>query len=327
MIIEDKIYGTFDINEKVLIELIESYPVQRLRGVAQHGLPEETKTDYPYYTRYEHSLGVLLLLKKLDASLEEQTAGLLHDVSHTAFSHVIDWVWGDPSKENYQDGALSDHIKNSIINDILLKHGFDAEKISNLEIHGAYTLLEKEAPDLCADRVDYALRDSYYLLKVDVKECMNDIIVKDNEMIFKSRKYAKIFATWYMECQKHWWMDTEARLRYFLMAEAFKAAIVKGILDRDKLYGEDESVIRLIRESNDADVIGKLNAAFDKLDFVASDSGKISLSGKIRRIDPKFIEGQNILKLSNEDAEYRVLLESELSRLSNKLSVDVITHN
>jgi len=50
-------------------------------------------------TRFDHSVGVMLLIRKLGAGsspasalLKEQVAALLHDVSHTAFSHVIDYV-------------------------------------------------------------------------------------------------------------------------------------------------------------------------------------------------------------------------------------------
>ncbi len=34
----------------------------------------------------------MMLVNRLGGSLEEQIAALLHDVSHTAFSHVIDYV-------------------------------------------------------------------------------------------------------------------------------------------------------------------------------------------------------------------------------------------
>lgn len=37
----------------------------------------------------------MLLNRQLDASMEEQIVALLHDVSHTAFSHVIDYVFDD----------------------------------------------------------------------------------------------------------------------------------------------------------------------------------------------------------------------------------------
>ena len=43
-------------------------------------------------SRFEHSLGVCHLIKILNGSQKEQIAGLLHDIPHTAFSHVIDYV-------------------------------------------------------------------------------------------------------------------------------------------------------------------------------------------------------------------------------------------
>src|SRR5271157_3470519 len=161
-IISDRIYGNIDVREDVLLELMDSEPMRRLKGVSQHGYPEETKTAFPHYSRYEHSVGVMLLLKRLGAETEEQIAGLLHDASHTAFSHIIDWVLGDPSKEAYQDSTLKSYIQDSGLSRIISKHGFDAEAISGMEYNSKYGLLERKAPDLCADRVDYALRDSFF---------------------------------------------------------------------------------------------------------------------------------------------------------------------
>ncbi len=89
MIINDAIYGKYKINEPVLVELIKSRPMQRLKKIAQLGIPDRFY-HIRGFSRFEHSLGVMLLLRKLNASLEEQAAGLLHDVSHTAFSHVVD---------------------------------------------------------------------------------------------------------------------------------------------------------------------------------------------------------------------------------------------
>lgn len=102
MIVEDSVFGKFEVKEPVLIELLNSKAMQRLKMISQVGIPDKYYS-YGCGSRYEHSLGVLFLLKKLDASLEEQVAGLLHDVSHTAFSHVADWVFGTKENENYQD--------------------------------------------------------------------------------------------------------------------------------------------------------------------------------------------------------------------------------
>src|SRR3989344_8664366 len=95
---KDSVYGDEEIKEEVLIELINSKPFQRLKGISQQGMPRELWFTH-VNSRYEHSIGVLIILRRLNAGLEAQVAGLLHDVSHTAFSHVVDWVFGDPLKE------------------------------------------------------------------------------------------------------------------------------------------------------------------------------------------------------------------------------------
>ena len=104
MKINDLVYGEEEIGEQVLIELINSSAIQRLKEISQFGLPEEYH-HRKVFSRYAHSVGVLILLRRLGADLDEQIAGLLHDVSHTAFSHVIDWVL-ENSEENYQDKII-----------------------------------------------------------------------------------------------------------------------------------------------------------------------------------------------------------------------------
>lgn len=94
------IYGVYKI-EQVLEDLINSKPVQRLRGGHQGGASYLVNPKWNV-TRYEHSVGVMLLIRKLGGSLEEQIAGLLHDVSHTAFSHVVDFAL-DQKAENYHE--------------------------------------------------------------------------------------------------------------------------------------------------------------------------------------------------------------------------------
>ena len=88
----DTFYGSIDVQEPVLIDLIHSPAVQRLKRVHQYGVAFYT-THKENYTRYDHSLGVFAILRLKEASLQEQIAGLLHDVSHTAFSHVGDWAY------------------------------------------------------------------------------------------------------------------------------------------------------------------------------------------------------------------------------------------
>ncbi len=111
MIIYDDIYGEFEV-EKVLEELIFSDPVQRLKGIHQGGASYLVNQKWNE-TRLDHSIGVMLLIRKLGGSLEEQIAGLLHDVSHTAFSHVIDFVF-ENKEEDYHEKYIKMLLKTPI---------------------------------------------------------------------------------------------------------------------------------------------------------------------------------------------------------------------
>ena len=109
MVIQDRIYGNTNIDEPILTDLISSAAIQRLKGISQYGIPQKYYS-FPGFSRFEHSLGTMLLLKKLGAGTLEQIAGLLHDVNHTAFSHLTDWVWGDRLVEDRQDNLFTDYL-------------------------------------------------------------------------------------------------------------------------------------------------------------------------------------------------------------------------
>jgi hypothetical protein len=76
-------------------------------------------------TRFEHSVGVMILVRELGASLTEQIAALLHDVSHTAFSHVIDYVFDGHDSQSYHDEKKEVYMASTTIPAILAQHGYD----------------------------------------------------------------------------------------------------------------------------------------------------------------------------------------------------------
>ena len=160
MRIEDPIYGKTKIKESVLIDILNSNEVLRLHDINQFGVPQKWYgNDLRNFSRYSHSVGVFVLLRKLNASLEEQVAGLTHDVSHRVFSHVSDWVLGNEKNEDSQDKSHKKFLYNSSLKRIIERHSFNIERIAD---HQSFSLLEREIPELCADRIDYCLRELYY---------------------------------------------------------------------------------------------------------------------------------------------------------------------
>ena len=87
----DKVYGKIKITEPVVLDLMNCESMKRLKGIDQVGYSKPF-FHYPRRTRFEHSVGVYLLLKKYNTPIEEQVSGLIHDISHSAFSHAIDYI-------------------------------------------------------------------------------------------------------------------------------------------------------------------------------------------------------------------------------------------
>jgi len=162
MVLTDKIYGKFEINEPVLKTFLKTPALLRLKNISQFGIPNKY-FHCKGYSRYEHSVGVMLLLRKLGASLEEQLAGLLHDVSTLTFSHVANWVFaeGMKGKEDYHNQLHESFVKRTEIPKLLEKYNFSLERMLQ---QNNFHLLEREIPDLCADRIDYSARQLKYYL-------------------------------------------------------------------------------------------------------------------------------------------------------------------
>lgn len=314
MRLTDMLYGGVDVDDSVLVELIGSAPLQRLKQVSQSGIPLEIDVPHSAYSRYVHSVGVMLLLRRFGAGIEEQIAGLLHDVSHAAFSHVMDWVMGNQEEENYQDSILGEHIGRPPISKILERHGFDVKKISDLEKNGAYPLLERKLPDLCADRIDYALRDMTDWLGVDARPCLGGLGAVDSEFVFKSVDAALFFGRNYMACQKGCWGGAEWKLRYHLLSSSLKEAMGDGIIGKESLYDSSEQdIIAKIRKEGSDRERRLLELAVGRVNFEIREDGEISVTKKIRYVDPKVVEGGRTRRLSEIDASFRGLIAEELS--------------
>ncbi|KAJ5178697.1 hypothetical protein N7492_001907 [Penicillium capsulatum] len=155
ILIRDDIYGEELIHEPVLIELLQSPEVQRLQGICQHGVTGFLGLT-PRVTRLEHSVGAFILVRRVGATIEEQVAALLHDISHTTLSHVIDHALSKPGEESYHEVHKARYLGMTRLPDIVARHGI-TQKVFEEEL---FPLVEMPSPQLCADRLDYALRDA-----------------------------------------------------------------------------------------------------------------------------------------------------------------------
>ncbi|WYQ41631.1 HD domain-containing protein [Bacillus sp. FSL W7-1321] len=252
MMLEDKLYGSMEV-EPVLRDLVNSRPLQRLKGVHQAGAAYLVCPEWNV-TRYEHSIGVMLLIRRLGGSLKEQAAGLLHDVSHTAFSHVSDYVFKN-EKEDYHEQLFHKRIAESDIPAILKKHQVDVNEIIN-EIE-KWPLLEQPAPHLCADRIDYTLRDLYAYRFISLQEAhrfLEQLIVKKGKMVVQSLDAAEWFIEAYYKETIEFFMEPRNVYANWKISEALRLALERGAINESDLLAEDEELVKKLNESGDEQV-------------------------------------------------------------------------
>ena len=312
MEIHSPIYGSVSLTEQVLVDLIASPPLQRLQGISQYSLPPEFY-HRPGFTRYTHSLGVLLLLQKLQAPLEEQVAGLLHDVSHTAFSHLMDRIMNTMDDDSFQNSIHEQFIRNSIIPTILQDYGFSVDRIINLE---HFPLLERDIPQLCADRVDYGLQEfQAWANPAIVKQCVADVCNYNHEIVFKTYDSARKFAVNFAKCDRENWAGKETTIRSTLFANGLQYAMGKGIITQeDFLTGNDSSIMEKLRASKDAKLEQLFSLLTEEFQWrVDVEKPQFSERKKLRYVDPKFMEEGTLQQLSTVDPVYCTFVE-ELKR-------------
>ncbi|MED3055400.1 HD domain-containing protein [Bacillus thuringiensis] len=295
MIISDVLYGKFEV-DAVLEELFLSKPMQRLKGIHQAGASYLMNEKWNV-TRFEHSVGVMLLVKKLGGSVEEQIAGLLHDVSHTAFSHVIDYVF-DNEDESYHEEIFSSVVKKSEIPAILAKNGYNYEDI--LLDDSKWTLLERSAPELCADRVDYTLRDMYtygYISLEEVHSFLEDVIAVEGKMVLQSIEMAEWFTKTYYKDVIDFFMKPINIYGNEMLAKTLKLALHKKVIHADDFLLEDDELISKLQQCNDPEVEDLLSKVHPNVK-VKEDRNDYDLhkKNKVRLIDPPLLrEGEVVL--------------------------------
>ena len=297
-LVKDRLYGDTLIREQVLIDLINTRAMQRLAKVGQFGIPEEWN-GRPGFSRLEHCIGVAILLARLKASVKEQIAGLLHDASHAAFSHVMDYVMGDPT-EHHQDKIHAQYLKdNKELSSVLEKHGYTVAQFFDLT---RYHLLEQNLPDLCADRIDYSLRELAMQDAVKARKCLDGLVVQENKIFFKNPETAKTFGFNFMTLQRYTWAETRQINRYHLLANVIKIALREKILMMEDLYVHDEHVREKLEAAGNKQIDNLVNS-------LKTDSFPVTQKPKkYRWVDPIVLENGRKKRLSQLDRKFKLVL-------------------
>lgn len=167
-IFSDPVHGFISVPRGIVLDLIKTPEVQRLRRIRQLGIGYLVFPGAEH-SRFGHALGAMALMhdalsslaeKGTDISPEEQTAALvaalLHDVGHGPFSHTLEHELINDFEHEHMSRLLIARLNERTGGAITLAlRVFD----NAYERPFFYQLISSQ---LDMDRLDYLRRDSYY---------------------------------------------------------------------------------------------------------------------------------------------------------------------
>jgi len=322
----DRIYGSAQVNEPVLNDLMQTTAVQRLQGVLQHGISALLGITCPV-SRFEHSMGVMLLVRRLGAPLEEQMAALLHDVSHTAFSHVIDYVFDGHDSQDYHEDMKESYVAGTDLPAVLAGHGYDWRDFLQEE---SFPLLEQPSPALCADRLDYFLRDSLDLDLAtgdEVQSALSHLAVHRGRVAVDDVSTARWLGYTFIQADQVSWANFREVGLYELTARAIKTGQRLGAITEADIWSTDEQLWARLRMCDDPELQRQVVLISPDTQFAWDEANPtFRISTKLRTIDPDVLVAGRLRPLSAIDGEFARHRSDYLSSKRGKWPMRVIPH-
>ncbi len=322
-------------NEKIecddIAPVINSDVMQRLKHIDQSGGARYFSPKLPAFSRYEHSIGVYAILKKAGVSKKELVAGLLHDASHTVFSHVGDYIWTDDvneyTKESYQDKTHREYLHRNKMETILnsINITLDDADINKND----YKALEQHLPDMCADRIQYNIHTGFIMKMItqkEIKEIMEDLEFKDNKWFFKNLDIARKFANLSIYFTQNFWGAKWNTTMNIHFANALKRALKLKIIEKDDLFSTDKIVMDKLAKSDDRIIQLNLQQCQNPLNRLPEQKYKTEkFLPKFRGIDPLIRKKDGTFsRLTEMDIMFKANYDTVKQWCENGYDIDIL---
>ena len=290
-------------------ELINTPEFKRLSNVGMNCGCEYTSfpifSNGKNYTRYNHSIGVALIIWHFTKDIKQSIAGLLHDISSPAFAHVIDFLNGDHETQVSTEEKTEEIIENSPeIQTILKKYNLTTEDVKDYHM---YPIADNDSPLLSADRLEYTLGNAYYYgfkSMDEIKDIYNDLIVSKNEfgqdeISFSTLDKAIEFTSVSLENSKVYTCNVD-RFSMQYLADLLKLAVDKNVISLDDLYTIEEKVIMKLQQ--DAELKSKWNDFVNMSQIFTSNEKPengywVNIPAKKRYINPFIVNNGRVTNL------------------------------
>ncbi len=287
-------------------ELIQTPSVQRLKDIGMNCGVEYTNFAFFQnimpYSRYEHSIGVSLIVYHFTHDKKQTVAGLLHDIATPVFAHTIDFYHQDYLKQESTEFDTKTIIEqDQQLVSLLKEYDLTIEEVCNYHL---YPLCDNDSSQLSADRLEYTLGNMYsygFCTLKEIQNIFNDLKVNDlqNEIIFKHEEIAYFFTKKMLQCSHIYVMD-EDRYAMEYLSHLIKKAIEKNVVCESDFYLKEKEFIDFLKKDQE---IRKLWENYQKLNKV--EKGKntdyfcVKVFVKKRYIDV-YVENKGRISIINQ---------------------------
>lgn len=315
MKLSDPVYGSENIYDPLVLEIINTSSFQRLKGINQAGY-SQPHLGVKHFSRYEHCIGVYRLLRKFQAGFDEQIAGLIHDVSHSVFSHSIDYVLasGSEKKHDYQDNIHKDFVKSSDLMPVFDHYKLNVDYL--LEDKN-FPMKETKLPRLCADRIDYSFKEAlvYKVTSLpEIRDYLNNLVVINNKWVFTNFEYAKRYAFLFLTLSSTKWAGFQSAVMFRTTGDFLKYGLLKDYLTEKDLYTTDKEVVNKLKKhlATDPQLKGLWVRFNNKVKIINDPKNYDAIVYcKSRVVDPLCFYRNEIMNVSGIDKKWQKILKIE----------------
>lgn len=292
-----------------LRELAATPPMARLRQVGMNCGCEYTAfpgfSGWLPYSRFDHSLGVALIVWHFTGDIRQSAAGLLHDVATPAFAHVVDFLHGDYLRQESTESRTAELIAASPeLQAVLRRYRLTTEDVAD---YRRYPIADNDSPHLSADRLEYTLGDlrCYGFAGADViRAFYEDLTVwRDEagrpELAFRTRETACAFARAALSVSRVYVAD-EDRFAMQALADLLRDAAARNVLTEDDLYLTEPLVIQKLEADPASAARWRRFRRFRRVERRANrpeDGIWYRIPAKLRYIDPLVVGQGRVSRL------------------------------
>ena len=273
-------------------------PMERLKQVGMNCGCEYTRfprfVNIGPYSRYDHSLGVALIVWHFTGDAAQTLAGLFHDVTTPVFAHVVDFLNGDHLRQESTEAGVENCLAASQeVLALLEKYEIPLEAVTD---YHRYPIADNDSPALSADRLEYTLGNllNYGFADLDtIRSFYHDLTVGQDEqgrpeLVFRTPETAAAFTSAALR-NAHVYVADEDRFAMESLARLLRAALERGVLTPADLHTTEPPVIEKLERDPACQRLWRSYCSFSKIEKRWEEPGEegwLSIPAKKRWIDP-----------------------------------------